>query len=377
MSKRVHVMHIIDGLGVGGTETILYEVVSGLVARGFKVSVCYFQPGALVEKYSKLDISLIHVPWRFRIDPALFFRLCKTLRSAAPDVVHTHLFKSDFHGLLAARLCKTPVVLTTLHSTNEWARNILFGAVYGYILRLIDRVVVLSDEIGEYFARHSHVPQARFLTINNAIPIQKYEQDSAVGGAVRDELGVSHDAPLIGFIARLAPPKDHETFLRSAVKILQTHQNARFLIVGEGVNKARLVALSAELGLERAVIFSGFRSDIPAILSALDMVVLASQHEGLPVSLMEAMAASRPIVATAVRGITGVITNGENGILVPFADPEALAKACSLLLSDSDLRQRLIQAGRIRVKNNYSIDATVDQTAELYKTLLEQKGART
>lgn len=367
-------MHVIDGLGVGGTETILYELVSGLVSSGFEVTVCYFNPGPLVEKYSKLDITLIHIPYTTRVDPILFFRLLKVIRSCKPQIVHTHLFKSDIHGLLASRLCGVPVSLTTLHSMNDWAKSSFLGFVYGLVLRLADKVVVLSDEIAEYFIRQSNVPTDRFVTIHNAIPIEKFTQQEGKGReTVREEFGIPEGSPLFGFIARLAPPKDHEVFLYAAVKILLGRPDARFLIVGEGELKTSLIKKSMELGLEKSVIFTGFRKDIPEIFSALDVVVLASRFEGLPVVLMEAMASSRPIVATMARGIISVVTNEVNGLLVQQDDPEALAQACMRLLNDSDLRHKLVEAGLLRAKTTYSIRVKVNKTADLYNSLLEQK----
>lgn len=374
MNSKIHVMHIIDGLGVGGTETILYELIDGLVAQGFRITVCYFNPGPLVDKYAKLDISLIHVPFIFRIDPFLFFRLARVIRREKPQIVHTHLFKSDFHGVLAAWLNNVPVILTTLHSMNDWAKFPLFGWIYGLILRLADKVIVLSDEISEYFSIRCQVPVERFLTIHNAIPIKRFlEVDGKKRKIIRDEFNVKPEETLYGFVARLAPPKDHFTFLHAAVKILEKNPRARFMIVGEGELKKTLMTLSSELGIENKVVFTGFRKDIPEIMAALDMIVLASRFEGLPVVLMEAMASSRPIVATIARGITSVVTHGENGLLVPQGDPDALSSACLQLENDGQLRERLVASGLRLAKNTFNIETKISKTAEFYRQAVQHK----
>ncbi len=374
MNSKTHVMHIIDGLGVGGTETILYELIDGLIAQGFGITVCYFKPGPLVDKYAKLDISLIHVPFTFRIDPFLFFRLARVIRREKPQIVHTHLFKSDFHGILAAWLNNVPVILTTLHSMNDWAKFPPFGWIYGFILRLADKVIVLSDEISEYFSIRCKIPMERFLTIHNAIPIKRFlEVGSKKRKKTRDEFNVKPGETLYGFVARLAPPKDHFTFLRAAVKILEKKPQARFLIVGEGEYKKTLMALSSELGVENKVIFTGFRRDIPEIMAALDVLVLASRFEGLPVVLMEAMASSRPIVATIARGITSVVTHGENGLLVPQDDPDALANACLQIENDGQLRERLVMSGLRLAKSTFNIETKISKTAEFYRQAIQCK----
>lgn len=374
MNSKIHVMHIIDGLGVGGTETILYELIGGLILQGFRITVCYFNPGPLVDKYSNLDVSLIHVPFGSRIDSLLFFRLIRIIRREKPQIVHTHLFKSDFHGLLAARINNVPVILTTLHSMNDWARFPLFGWIYGFILRLADKVIVLSDEISDFFSSRCKVPKERFLTIHNAIPIRRFlETDGNNRKIIRDEFDVASEEILYGFIARLAPPKDHPMFLRAAVMILEKNPRARFMIVGEGESKTALIALSSELGIENKVIFTGFRGDIPEIMAALDVVVLASRFEGMPVVLMEAMASSRPIVATISRGIVSVVTHEENGLLVPQGDSDALASACLRLENDDQLRERLVKSGLALAISTFNIETNISKTADFYRETLQKK----
>lgn len=374
MSSKIHVMHIIDGLGVGGTETILYELIDGLITQGFRITVCYFNSGPLVDKYAELDVSMIHIPFIFRIDPFLFFRLICIMRREKPQIVHTHLFKSDFHGILAAWINNVPVILTTLHSMNDWARFPPFGWIYGFILRLVDKIIVLSDEISEYFSVRCKVPMEMFLTIHNAIPIRRFlEVDSKKRKIIRDEFNVKPKETLYGFVARLAPPKDHSTFLHAAVKILEKTPRARFMIVGEGELKIPMMALSSELGIENKVIFTGFRGDIPEVMTALDVLVLASRFEGLPVVLMEAMASSRPIVATLARGIVSVVSHGKNGLLVPQADPDALASACLQLENDDRLRERLVMSGLELAKSTFNIETKISKTAEFYRQAVQYK----
>ncbi len=372
MVAPVHVMQVIDGLESGGTETVLFDLISRLMACGFRVSVCYCQPGPLVEMYSELQIPLIRIPWSSHIDPGVLSRMWWAMRRDPPQIVHTHLFKSNVHGQLAARLSGVPIVVSTLHNMNEWAKNPILGSIYGLVLRLADKIIVLSDEMAAYFVEHAKIPPSRFITINNAIPIERFEGNDDAGFAVRKELGISSDAPLFGMVARLHPQKDHKTFLLAMVHILRVHTNARFLIVGDGASQESLTQFASSLGLEKSVVFCGHRKDVPAVMAALDVLVLSSHFEGMPVVLLEAMAASRPIVATATRGIFSVVRDGENGLLVPPGDPEALARACLRLVDDPALRRRLVKGGRANVKANHSINVTAKRTMDLYRSLLER-----
>jgi glycosyltransferase involved in cell wall biosynthesis len=241
-------------------------------------------------------------------------------------------------------------------------------------MRRADKVIAMSEKMRDYFIENSHIPCSKFQVIDNAISVEKYENKSDDGHAVRAGLGIPPEVPLFGFIARLDPPKDHATFLRSAVQILRVDANARFLIVGDGVLRQSLQELATKLGIEKSVIFCGFRKDVPAILSAIDVLVLCSLYEGQPVSVMEAMAASRPVVATNVLGISSIVVDGKTGILVPGENPAAVADACIRLMNDSSLRQRMGQAGNIHIKARHSIAVMAQKTANLYTSLLKDRG---
>lgn len=191
--------------------------------------------------------------------------------------------------------------------------------------------------------------------------------------SVRAEFGISSGAPLVGIIARLTEQKDHDNFLHAAKIILRDQPEAKFLVVGEGPLAESLKALSLSLGIDRSVIFCGNRSDIPAVMSALDVLVFSSRWEGLPVALLEGMASSLPVVSTRVGGVPGVIQNGETGVLVPPADSQSLADACLLLIKDPALREKMGQAGNIHVRANYGMDGMVEKIANLYRSLLGAK----
>jgi len=191
---------------------------------------------------------------------------------------------------------------------------------------------------------------------------------------VRKEFSIEESLLLFGIIGRLTPPKDHDTFLQAAAIIKQEAPDARFLIVGDGPLREKLEDRARELALLPNLQFTGFRDDIPEIMSALDILVFSSQWEGLPVTLLEGLAASRTVVATDVGGIPAVVQDGKEALLVPPINPDALARACLQLASDTELRLSLGQAGLTRVTSAYSISSMIDRTVSLYKTLLTKKG---
>lgn len=368
-----HVLQLIDSLNIGGAEILLRDLSVGLAQHGFRVSVGYSTPGPLAGDLKDLGLTITRLPRLMRIDPILFGGMIRLMRKNRPQIVHTHLFKSDFHGRLAARIAGVPVVVSTLHSIDRWAQKWPLGTLYGWTSHFADRIVAISDDVKNFHMTNTDVDESKFVTIENGVDVQRFAGKRTLGQGVRKEFNINDSAPVFGIIGRLTPPKDHKIFLQSAALILQIIPLARFLIVGDGLLKGDLEAYTHELGIQDSVIFTGMRRDIPAVLAALDVLVISSLWEGIPVTLLEAMAAELPVVATKVGSIPEVVTE-ETAILVPPSDPAAIAQVCIQLANNKDLRLSLGQAGLKRVIAYYSIDAMIDRTTALYAELLRQRG---
>ncbi len=372
----LRVLHMIDGLQVGGAEVVLCQLLRGLQGRHYHVSVCYSTPGPLQAEVAALGVPLARLPRLARVDPLLIIGLCRVIRRNQPQIVHTHLFKSDFHGRLAARLCGVPVVVSTLHARDAWAKQPLLGRLYGATAHFADQLIAVSEEVRQYAITHTRVPAIKICTIENGVEVARFKEKEAAGQALRQQLGIAADTPLVGIVGRLAPQKDHATFLRAAALIFQELPQARFLIVGDGPLRKTLMAQTSALRMNQAVMFCGMRNDIPAVMAAIDLLVLSSPSEGLPITLLEGMAAARPVVATAVGGIPGVVVEGHTGLLVPPGDPASLARESMRILQEPALGKRMGQAGRARVEAHYSIEAMTHRTAQLYEELLSRRGLR-
>jgi glycosyltransferase involved in cell wall biosynthesis len=375
VKQPVHILQIIDGLEIGGAEILLYDLTVRFISQGYRVTVCYSEAGPLEDDFRKLGISLTRLPWKRRVDPSLMRQYGKLIAQDPPQIVHTHLFKSDFNGRLAARLQGVPVVVSTLHSCSQWARNALQGLAYGLNARLADQIIAVSDEVHDFALKYMFLTPRRLTVIPNGVQVERFAENPALGMSVRRELNIAPHAPLLGMVASLTPVKGHHVFLQAAAQIRQVVEDARFLVAGDGPIKEALMRQAHELGLAEAVIFCGNRRDIPAIMSALDVLVFASTVEGLPIALLEGMAAGRPVVATTAGGIPSVVVDGQTGLLVPPNDAVSLAQACLRLIADSGLRRSMGQNGCARVKAQYSIETTAAKTMDLYQSLLERRGA--
>jgi len=369
-----HVLHLIDGLNIGGAEVLLRDLTSGLLRRGYRVSVGYSTPGPLVRELEDLGINLMHLPRLARVDPTLLAGMVRLMRRDPPQIVHTHLFKSDFHGRLAAQIAQVPVVISTLHNNDSWARNKWLGRIYGASAHYADRLIAVSNDVREFHLKQTFVPAEKLLTIENGVDVRPFIGQDKAGEELRKNYGIASSAPLFGIIGRLKPQKDHMTFLRAAAEIYLQRPDARFLIIGDGPLRTELEKKTSDMGLLPALHFTGLRNDIPAVLAALDVLVLSSKWEGLPVTLLEGMAASCPVVATAVGGVSHAVLSDISAFLVQPEDSLALAKACLRLANDPDLCKRMGKAGFKHVVEEYSLGKMIDRIAALYDALLAVRG---
>ncbi len=374
MKKKV--LQIIDGLNVGGAETLLIDLVRGLQNSDYEVMVAYSTPGILESRLRELNIPTVRLLRKFRVDPMLLFRMWRLIQDEKPDIVHTHLFKSDLHGRIAAWISNAPLIISTIHNNDAWIRKFPLGQIYGWTARLAHRVIAVSEEVREYHIQYASTPPGKIQVISNGVNISRFADPDLDPKKFRAELGVSLSAPLIGIIGRLEPQKDHENFLNAAVLIVKEFPNARFVIIGAGSLYNDLLEKKKKLNLSNHVIFTGIREDIPHALAAMDLLVISSRWEGLPVTLLEGLAARRAVVATHVGGIGDVVVSGDSALLVPPQDHVALAESCLRVLRDPQFASKLANAGFKRVHSAFSVDAMIEKTIALYQLLWGQYAAR-
>jgi glycosyltransferase involved in cell wall biosynthesis len=372
--NNIHILHLIDGLTFGGAETLLRDLAAGLEKRGYRITVGYSTPGPFVQELENKGLVLKRIPRIGLVDPFFMLRMVRLMRSDPPQIVHTHLFKSDFHGRLAARLAGVPVVVSTLHNNDSWANYWLPGHLYGATAHWADRLIAVSSEVKTYHQNKTGVSLEKMLVIENGVDVSAFADREVEAKNIRNEFGIASEAPLLGIIGRLKPQKDLPTFLLAAKEILCEQPDARFLVVGDGPLRVELEEQAEKLGLFPALIFTGMRKDIPAILASLNILVISSLWEGLPVILLEGMAAARPAVSTAVDGILGVAIQNETAILTAPGVPSELAQSCLELIRNPQLAQRMGRAGYERAVSQYSLSAMIDRISALYVELLLAKG---
>ena len=367
--------HLIKGLGRGGAEVLLEQALRFGDARRFEYAFGYFLPwkDAMVDPLRRLGAEV--VCFEARGDLAILRsvgRVTEHLRRWRADLLHCHLPLSGVVGRWAGWRADVPVVYTE-HSVQERYR-LLTRRLNLATWRLQERVVAVSGEVAASIAlrKDSSTP---VVVVPNGVDVERFDPDRVDGEAVRRELGIPADAPVVGTVAGLRIQKGLHDWLAVAQAVLARRPDTRFLLVGDGPLCEELQTAAEARGLDRAVAFPGLRDDVRPYLAATDVYLMTSIYEGLPVALLEAMAMRRPVVATPVGGIPEVVRDGENGRLVAVGDVEAAAGATLDLLGDRRRAAGLGAAARRTVTERFSASAMVRRVESIYDEILQRPNA--
>jgi glycosyltransferase involved in cell wall biosynthesis len=382
-ARRIRVLTMVDGLGTsGGGEGIARQIALHLDRERFEVAFCVTRWGREEEEdvagqveLGEEGVALYAVKRGGRFDLAPWRELIGTARRSGIDVVHTHKIGSNVWGALLSPLMGHPVFVAHEHTWSYEGNPTRVLLDRQLIARRADAFVAVSREDQRRMIEIEGVPPAKTRFIANGIPPFP---PPTPGRDVRAELGIPADAPLVGVVATLRPQKALEVYVAAAARAHAELPEAVFLLIGGesdgGTNGERLAALAAEAGLGDSFRLLGERADIPDLVAALDVGALSSDFEGSPLSVMEYMEAGKPVVATRVGGLPDLIDEGVNGFLVDPQDPAALATALTTLLRDPARARQMGEAGRLRRREEFSIEATARRCGELYEELMVARG---
>jgi glycosyltransferase involved in cell wall biosynthesis len=384
-SNRIRLLKFVNCFAIGGTERHVVNLVHGLDHSRFEVHMaCLRRLGDLLKEIEASRRPLVEYPINSLYNHnALIKQLqfAKYIKQNRIHIVHTYGFYPNVFAILAARLAGAPVIVASIRDTGDmWTP--MQRRVQKFVCRLADQILVNAEAVKRWLIAEGYA-QEKITVIKNGIDISRFVGKDS-GSQLRQELGLPPRAPLIAVFARLNQIKGVEYFLEAAAIIAGRCPEVRFLVVGSGsiprdgaaledvVYRRELESYTVRLGLEGRVVFTGFRLDVPEVLSEVAVSVLPSFSEGLSNTLLESMAAGVPVVATRVGGNPEVIEDGETGLLVPPRDAAALADAIYLLLENPKLASRFGQAGRQRVVELFSLERMIGETERLYLSLLNQ-----
>ena len=361
------VLQLIEDLEVGGAERLVLSLANRLSRDKFKPYViCLARPGALWEELAP-DVERCVLHKKRAVDLAFLGALVREIKRIRPHVLHTHLFTANTWGRIAGVLAGRVPTVMTIHNIDSWKTS-LHRACDHALAPFTSAFVAVSRRVCSHAVRFEGVRPMRARVIYNGIDVDLY--DAVPTGGCRREFGISADEFLYGFVGRLVRQKGVEGLLRAFKKARNKIGHARLIIVGDGPERHNLIAFAENLGLEGAVIFARLRRDVPALLRDFDCFVLASRREGLPLALLEAMAAGVPVLATRVGGNTEVIESGVDGLLVDPASMDEFAAAMIAMAENKDLRERFARKGREKARKSFSEDNFIRSSQELYMELV-------
>jgi glycosyltransferase involved in cell wall biosynthesis len=377
----IRVLHVVPDLVPYGLENMVAGLASALDRRRFEPAVASLYAesrGGLEPALRSAGVRLYHLGKRRGLDVRMYPRLRRVLRDFRPHILHTHnyVLRYTYPVALAARV---PAMIHTLHSVADREVDRAGQWLNRFAFRRNVRAVAISGEVSASFLRTYGFSEAALIP--NGIALDPYRESAGRRTASRRALGLRSGEFAFLCVARFAVPKDHPTLLEAFSRGPGLRPHTRLLLAGDGALRAQTEELAARLGIQGRVTFLGRRTDLPDVLAAADAAVLSSRWEGSPLSIMEAMAAGRPVVASAVGGIPELVRNGEDGFLVPPADPAAMADAmCRLCDCAAADLAAMGRAAAERAGERFGLAAMVRSYAEFYHRALpggrpEDRGA--
>lgn len=372
--SAVKVCHVAMGDLWAGAEVHLLALMTYLVRlHGFEWAVVLFNEGRLADELRELPLSLTVIPEKHHGPLALASRLGKVFRQFRPDVVHTHKYKDSILAALVARYVGIPHVVRVVHGMPEPFKGLRNVKMAGYTIAdrfvtgwLVDKVIAVSSDIEQALLRSYDA--ARIVCIHNGIDLEAVRATTQRAD-MRRKWNIDNKAVLIGTVGRLVPVKGHALLLEAFRILSQSFQNVILILVGDGPLREQLETEAKRLGLDQSVIFSGHQEQSYDFINMMDIFVLPSLHEGIPMVLLEAFALKRPVIASRVGGIPEVVSHGYSGTLVSPTNAGDLASAMKSLIEDPSKSIAFGAAGRGRVESEFSASLMAARTAELYRSL--------
>ncbi|HYC92943.1 MAG TPA: glycosyltransferase family 4 protein [Thermoanaerobaculia bacterium] len=384
----LRVLHIITRLIVGGAQENTILSVEGLDAMPeYEVTLVSGvddgPEGDLLQRAGKTTNLVLVREMGFSINPfsdlIALWKLYRIIRRGRYHIVHTHSSKAGVLGRIAAKLAGTPIIVHTLHAMvfypgQPWLINRLWRLIKKIVAPMTDHFIGVCDAMNEQAIAAGIDKRPKFSTIRSGMELDWFLKANVDRAAVRRELGIPEDAPVVGKIARFVGYKGHAEMFEAAPEIVRRVPNVRFLMVGDGPLLQKMRDRAREQGVLDHIVFAGLvpRERIPEMIAAMDVLAHTAHHEGLPRVLVQALAMGKPCVSFDRDGAPEVVLPGQTGYLVPFGDTKTLADNIVTLLSDPKLREEMGARGRTVVDPAYRAETMVRDIADLYKALAER-----
>lgn len=373
MKEKINIMHILHSFEAGGLEEVVINLINNLNLNLFNVCVCSLTKGGAFKNRISTKIKIFELNKKEGNDYLIPFRLMKLFKQEKIQIVHTHNWGTLCEGAVGAKLAHIPIIIHQEHGTlisvikNKKRRRLTIKFLFNYIE---NQVIAVSNALKQAIIEFLNIDKSKIITIHNGIQIDKFDIiiDKT---SKRKELGLTDDDIVVGTIGRLVPVKNQKVLIQAIKYLLNRLPKIKLILIGKGPLEEELKTFTQNLNLTNKVLFLGQRNDIPELLKIMDVFTLPSLHEGISITLLEAMASGLPVVATDVGGNPEVVINGKTGILIPPNDHIKLAEAINDIIQDKNKATLYACTAKMQIKNKFSLEKMVNKYENLYKLFIE------
>lgn len=364
----MRILHTESSLGLGGQEYRVLLEAQGMEKRGHVVVVATPQDSQLAVLAGLRGLQVKMMTSGNRGWMTLIPSYLRVITKCEIDVVNTHGSLDSWAAPIAGRISsRHPIIIRTRHKSTPVSKSLRHRLLYG---KLPHAVTTTGEAVRQQFITRNRLSPSRVISIPTGVDFERFHPQPP-DASLRTNLGLGSHGPFVGAVTFLRPEKGMGVLIEATRLLKNTFSTLECLIIGDGGEKPALLARIREFGLEQSVHIAGFRQDIPALLTLLDVVVIPSLEEGIPQSLTQALAMERPVVASAVGGVPEVVEDGVTGLLVPPRNPAILAEKIAVILKNSTSAARMGQMGRQVIQERYSMEGMLTQTENVYRRLLQ------
>tara|TARA_B100000315_G_scaffold8981_1_gene8839 strand:- start:13475 stop:14572 length:1098 start_codon:yes stop_codon:yes gene_type:complete len=361
------IFHTEASLGWGGQEIRILNESMGMRDRGHKIIIITPADSSLMKKASDRRFEVISASFKRKDYPATCFKILKLIQNKRPNFINTHSSKDSWVASFAARLSTyKPFIIRTRHLSTPVATNIFGSVIYKL---LPHKIITTGEAIREQLIERNRVSPEKIMSIPTGVDLKLFDPKKSQK-KIRRELCLTEKTRLVGMVSVLRSWKGHDYFIDATVTVLKKFSNVRFLIIGDGPRKENLTKIIKEKGLSESIFMLGHREDVPEIMASLDVLAHPSYaNEGVPQSIIQGMAMGIPVIASDIKSLREVVTDGETGILSPMKNSGELAKKIILLLNNKELMRKMGNNGRKFVVEKFTMEKMISSVENLYKKM--------
>lgn len=370
----LNILHVISKLPIGGVENQLLMVLKNYDRRRFFPFVCSLSDkGDIGKEIEDLGVEVYCLnKLKHTFDWTMVKDIYHFIKKKNIKIVRTHQYHANLYGRLAAKLAKVPCIVASVHNVYTMDRKFHRRIMNKFLSRFSDKVVAVSETVKKDILKYDGLHEDEIMVIYNGIDTDSFVNRD--GNAIRKELGIPSDVPVIGTVGRLTPQKGQKCLIEAISRMKEKFTEIMLLIVGEGPIKDELKDYVNTLNINKNVIFTGSRRDVPALLSAMDIFVLPSFWEGLPNALIEAMASGKPIIASDLPPVREIFDSEKVGVIVPVRDSTAISSSIESLLNNKSRSETLGKFAKERAFSQFDIKTAVERYTSLFENILGSKG---